>query len=383
MCCWSISASDGCAGSRFPLRIYLSAFPEIAAQGEMVRALVDGERARAARRSWGRLTRRSTPNTLDVVSEDSHPADRGGGARGRHAGRSRWRPPKTAARSPLSGRADRPGSTRIPTQCDAGPKNSSRSRSMRHYHLQSEAETLRTMLNTVRFTLVRRLGAGGMGVVYETYDQQRGELVALKTMRRVDPGALVRFKQEFRSLSDITHPNLVNLYELFAVEDRWFFTMELVEGCNFLSLCEGTPEAAAARWNAEPTVIARPARSAAQSSPAAQDARTSTLTRNGCARHSGNWPRESALCTQAGKLHRDIKPPNVLVTLEGRVVLLDFGLTADLESVGTERQVVGTIGHMSPEQAAGESVSTASDWYSVGVMLLRSDDRPASVCRHA
>ena len=98
------------------------------------------------------------------------------------------------------------------------------------------------MLNAVRFTLVRRLGAGGMGVVYETYDQERGELVALKTMRRVDPTALVRFKQEFRSLSDITHPNLVNLYELFAVEDRWFFTMELVEGCDFVSYVKSRPE---------------------------------------------------------------------------------------------------------------------------------------------
>ena len=76
-------------------------------------------------------------------------------------------------------------------------------------------------------------------MVYEAYDQQRGELVALKTMKRTDPLALVRFKQEFRTLADITHPNVVNLYELFAVRDRWFFTMELVEGCNFLSYVKG------------------------------------------------------------------------------------------------------------------------------------------------
>ena len=150
------------------------------------------------------------------------------------------------------------------------------------HHLQSEAEALRTMLNAVRFTLVRRLGAGGMGVVYEAYDQERGELVALKTMRRVDPIALVRFKQEFRSLSDITHPNLVNLYELFAVDDRWFFTMELVEGSDFVSYV---------RSAADPATGAL-ARAAPANTTAGTNRAAGCSTRPGCESRSCSLPRE-------------------------------------------------------------------------------------------
>jgi serine/threonine protein kinase len=83
---------------------------------------------------------------------------------------------------------------------------------------------------TERFAVVQRIGAGGMGVVYEAFDRERQERVALKTLREFDGGALYRFKQEFRSLSEILHPHLVPLYELVGEGDRWFFTMEFVEG---------------------------------------------------------------------------------------------------------------------------------------------------------
>jgi len=83
---------------------------------------------------------------------------------------------------------------------------------------------------TERFAVVQRIGAGGMGVVYEAFDRERQERVALKTLREFDGATLYRFKQEFRSLSGILHPHLVPLYELVGEGDRWFFTMEFVEG---------------------------------------------------------------------------------------------------------------------------------------------------------
>src|SRR5580704_1414611 len=88
---------------------------------------------------------------------------------------------------------------------------------------------------TGRFVLEGRLGQGGMGVVHRVRDVARGEVVALKTMGHVDSGSLLRFKREFRALADISHPNVVQLYELFSEGDRWFFTMELVAGCDFLT----------------------------------------------------------------------------------------------------------------------------------------------------
>ena len=93
-----------------------------------------------------------------------------------------------------------------------------------------------------RYQIVRRLGEGGMGVVYEAYDRDRRHLVALKTLRAFDADALYRFKQEFRTVADVHHTNLVRLCELIATEDgEVFFTMELVHGVNFTRYVQRSP----------------------------------------------------------------------------------------------------------------------------------------------
>lgn len=88
---------------------------------------------------------------------------------------------------------------------------------------------------TARFTVIRRLGQGGMGTVYEVLDRERNTRLALKTLTTLNADTLLLFKNEFRALQDIQHPNLVRLGELFEEAGQWFFTMELVEGTDFMS----------------------------------------------------------------------------------------------------------------------------------------------------
>src|SRR5439155_12294855 len=84
-----------------------------------------------------------------------------------------------------------------------------------------------------RFEIRRTLGEGGMGVVYEARDRARDMIVALKTLRTLDANLLYHFKNEFRGLAGLNHPNLCTLYELVEEDGQWFFTMELVEGVEF------------------------------------------------------------------------------------------------------------------------------------------------------
>ena len=164
--------------------------------------------------------------------------------------------------------------------------------------------------------------------------------LALKVLRAPSAFALHYFKREFRSLAGITHPNLVALYELLAQGDRWMFSMEFIDGVDFLAFLNSRPPA-----NRDEAV-----RSALLQ-----------LSEGLRALH------------ERGLLHRDLKPSNVLVTAAGRLVLLDFGLVrpfaGDTQQAAT---LVGTPDYMSPEQAAGNPLTESSDWYAVGVMLYQA-----------
>src|ERR1041384_6096743 len=86
-----------------------------------------------------------------------------------------------------------------------------------------------------RYQVVRRIGAGGMGVVYEADDVERGQKVALKTISNPDVEKIYQLKREFRVLADLSHPNLVALYDLVVDQGKAFFTMELLDGEDLLA----------------------------------------------------------------------------------------------------------------------------------------------------
>jgi hypothetical protein len=198
-----------------------------------------------------------------------------------------------------------------------------------------------------RFQLLRELGSGGYGLVYEALDMAWGSRVALKTLQRMEPDALLRFKEEFRALQDVEHPNLVHLEELTCSNGLWFFTMELVEGTDFLN-------------------YVRP-----------RVAELSYLQVRALHEHRLRSVLPQLLSALAaihgsGRVHCDVKPSNIRVDTAGRLVLLDFGLVTGGKLMLSSDFVLGTPTYMAPEQCRGDPVSPATDLYSVGVLLYEA-----------
>jgi serine/threonine protein kinase len=249
-----------------------------------------------------------------------------------------------------------------------------------------QAEAAQAFTSNKRYVIERELGHGGMGVVYQALDLERNTRVALKALTQRDALNIYRLKNEFRQLADLSHPNLVALHELCNEGNAWFFTMELVNGQAFDEYVSrgrfASPDpshkvTSAGRIVREASITL--SQRAIGSEFPMQQRMTCNIRR--LRRVLRQLVEAVAALHDAGKLHRDLKPSNVLVTPEGRVVVLDFGLVSNSTFVDPEAQdaertvggcVFGTPAYMSPEQATGEAITTASDWYAVGTMMYEA-----------
>ncbi len=191
-----------------------------------------------------------------------------------------------------------------------------------------------------RYEILGVLGQGGMGAVYKARDRELDRLIALKVIRpelATDPAILQRFKQELILARNITHKNVVRIYDLGEAGGIRFISMEYVDGEDLRTLL----------------------RHRGKLSPQEAIAVVEQVCRALDSAHS------------EGVIHRDLKPQNIMRDKHGRVVVMDFGLARSLGDSGMTQTgaVVGTLEYMSPEQALGTTLDQRSDIFSVGLIF--------------
>src|SRR5262245_4091561 len=190
-----------------------------------------------------------------------------------------------------------------------------------------------------RYRVVRKLGTGGMANVYLAEDQELGRSVAIKMLderHSQDEQFVERFRREAKNAAGLSHPNIVSIYDRGEAEGTYYIAMEYLEGRTLKELLV----------TRGPTPIA-----------VAIDYTRQILAGLGFAH-------------RPGIVHRDIKPPNVVVAPDGRLKVTDFGIARSGTSQMTETgSIIGTAQYLSPEQAKGAPVTPASDIYSVGIVL--------------
>ena len=205
------------------------------------------------------------------------------------------------------------------------------------------------------YRILRKLGAGGMGEVYEAEDLRLGRHAALKFLPQSvvgDSRALERFDQEARAASSLDHPNICTIYEIGEHEGRTFLAMQLLEGQNLRERIAGRP------------------------------LKLDLLLEIGI-----QIADALDVAHAHGIIHRDIKPSNIFITSRGQVKLVDFGLAKTLtpkvrtavaadddstltrDPISTADRISGTLGYMSPEQALGKELDARTDLFSFGAVL--------------
>ncbi|HXY10237.1 MAG TPA: tetratricopeptide repeat protein [Terriglobales bacterium] len=196
------------------------------------------------------------------------------------------------------------------------------------------------MLLGRRYEILALLGEGGMGAVYKAMDRELNRPVALKVIRpelAKNKSIIDRFKQELLLARQITHRNVVRIYDLGEADGVKFITMEFIEGedlrSSLLRKSKLTPEEAV------------------------------DITQQVC--------RALEAAHSTSVIHRDLKPQNIMRDETGRVVVMDFGLARTIASDGMTKTgaLVGTVDYMSPEQALGQTLDQRSDLYTVGLIM--------------
>jgi serine/threonine protein kinase len=194
-----------------------------------------------------------------------------------------------------------------------------------------------------RYLLQSRIGSGGMATIYRARDLQMDRVVAVKVLREVysaDPKFVARFQREARAASALKHPNIVQVYDYGQTDGNYYIVMELIEGTDLRSyLCSHN----------------------------VLDVDRAIIIAHDIALGLGAAHRRSIV-------HRDVKPQNVLIGIDGSIKLTDFGIVsvykdANVERLTTSGMTLGTVQYFAPEQAQGEIVSPAADVYALGIVI--------------